>query len=492
MTAITQPSNIGGAIRRAVQSHPDRDALIAADIQLSYDKLWQVCRVFAVRMNDAGIGRGTRVHLLSRDAIVSVAVMAATSLLGARFEIFNGAVQPSECDDVILYSPDQAAPKVGRSILISPDWSPRFSQVGEEVEQGFAGYATASDPWWTLYTSGTTGTPKALVLTHQMAFDRSIAVRSDFQGARTRFTSLFPCNTRPFFVRAMAALVNGATIVDTFDSRFMAQEGVNLVAGAHKQVQDWAAANPDQTRFSTLQVSGAKVTADIAAKYLERFDVVEDVYGSGETNKSFVTRYTARKNGIDCVGVPQDSTVEIVDDDGGLCGVGEIGRVRISNGYMTDGYVDAPEATAKSFRDGWFYPGDLARWTTDGALDILGRVDHVLNLGGAKVDPLEIEATLTEVAGVRKAAVFADPAGAPASGIVALLELFPGHDADRTISIATDHCRSRLGPVRTPNSVLVVPEIPVTLDGTPIRRDCAKLFKSLFPKPSLNEKDKTC
>ena len=475
MSALDQPWNIGAAL------HPEREAIVAPDVRLSYEKLWKVAQAFALHMQANGIGRGVTVALDSRDLIAAVGVMVATTLLGARFVIHNPQTGVEPGPVVLLFSPDRPEPQIegGRVVAMTADWSPRFTEVGPETGAGFPGAESAEAPWWTIHTSGTTGTPKALVLSQRIAFDRSLAARGDFQAAGTRFCSIFPCHTRPFFVRAMAALVNGSTILDSHDPEFLAAEGANLFSGSPRVVQDWIARWNPKTRFAKVQVSGAPFSDEAATRMLGCFDVVEDVYGSGETNKAFVNRRILEDGRIRHIGVPQDSVIELVGPDGRPCAAGEPGEVRIRNGYMAQGYRDAPEATARAFRDGWFHPGDLARWDAGGALVIIGRVDQIINLGGTKVDPFEIEEVLLGVKGVRQAAVFLDPRDQTPPRTMAFLELEPGLDIAATAQAAVDLCRAKLSGVKAPGYFYVVPRIPMTHDGVPRRGECARIARDL-------------
>ncbi len=481
MGALQQPWNIGAALARGAAAHPDREAIVAADLRLSYAKLWQIAQAFALNMQAHGIGRGVTVALESRDLIASVAVMAATALVGARFVLHNPMTGVEPGPLVVLHSPDRPAPLVpdARVIEMTAAWSPMHTLVGPETAEAFPGAEAAEAPWWTIHTSGTTGHPKALILGQRVAHDRSVAAATDFRGGETRFCSIFPCYTRPFFVRAMAALVNGSTILDILDPGILASEGANLFAGSPRLIQDWLTRWQPRVRFARVQVSGAPFSDAAAARMLAVFDAVEDVYGAGETNKSFVNLRQMQDGQIRRFGKPQDSEIEISRPDGSRCAVGEVGEVRVRNAYLAPGYRDAPEATARAFRHGWFHPGDLARWEADGALTIVGRVDQIINLSGTKIDPAEVEDVLHEVSGVVQAAVFLDPVEQVPPRTMAFLMLAPGVDLVSTVDAAIAHCAQRLAGLKSPGYFFVVPEIPMTHDGVPRRSECARIAKSL-------------
>jgi acyl-coenzyme A synthetase/AMP-(fatty) acid ligase len=129
---------------------------------------------------------------------------------------------------------------------------------------------------------------------------------------------------------------------------------------------------------------------------------------------------------------------------------------------MVGGYHGNPAATARHFRDGWFYPGDLASLAPDGALCLHGRTDDMMNLNSVKIFPREIERVLEEHPAVKSAAAFAKPSPVHGSIPVAAVEL---HEA---ASVAVDELmartRERLG-VRAPRRIIVVPALPRSAAG---------------------------
>lgn len=110
------------------------------------------------------------------------------------------------------------------------------------------------------------------------------------------------------------------------------------------------------------------------------------------------------------VGLPSPWVeLEIVDDAGERVAPGALGAVRLRGPDITDGYIDDPEANARFFRDGWFYPGDVGSLSPTGRLRVEGRLDEVMNFGGAKFMPHVIEAAVLACAGVRDAGLFTLP-----------------------------------------------------------------------------------
>jgi long-chain acyl-CoA synthetase len=154
--------------------------------------------------------------------------------------------------------------------------------------------------------------------------------------------------------------------------------------------------------------------------------------------------------------------LEVVDGNGKQLPAGEIGELRVRSENMVGGYHGNPVATARHFRDGWFYPGDLASLGPDGVLCLQGRTDDMMNLNSVKIFPREIERVLEEHPAVKSAAAFAKSSPVHGSIPVAAVEL---HEA---ATVAVDELmartRERLG-VRAPRRIIVVPALPRSSGG---------------------------
>jgi acyl-CoA synthetase (AMP-forming)/AMP-acid ligase II len=478
-----QQMNIGMNFSRVAKANPNHEAIVAADITLTFGKLWRIVLGFATRMRELGIDRSSTVAVHSRDMIACLASMLAASLLGARYVslearlVGDGIVVPTH----ILRSPEVKPFKDLAYHMMDASWPQAGPPNADDSK--FPGYDDADDPWWVVHTSGTTGKPKYLNISQRAVFCRSMAVQADFKPLHTRLCCLFPCNTRPFFARANAALLNACTIIDTIDIAFMQAQGVNLVCGTPRTAMEWLSGRTIAPHLPLIQVSGAKLSDANAAALLRSFDTVEDVYGSSETSKSFVNVKTLNQGRVVTRGQSLDSEVQIIDMDGEPCTrPGLKGTVRIRNSYMASAYIAAPQATDKAFRDGWFYPGDLGWWGPAGELVIGGRFDEIINLGGGKVDPAAVDEVLCSVEGITSAASFRDPADVIPPGLMAMVTVSDLAEADKCIAAAHFACRERLAAFMVPRMIFVVPSIPMTSDGAPRRTECQLLAQELIKK----------
>jgi acyl-CoA synthetase (AMP-forming)/AMP-acid ligase II len=156
-----------------------------------------------------------------------------------------------------------------------------------------------------------------------------------------------------------------------------------------------------------------------------------------------------------------DVTVEMVDGSGRVLPPGQAGALRIASPVMVDGYLGDPEQTLASFRDGYFYPGDLGHLAQDGTLVISGRDKEVLNLGGTKLQPQQVEAVLTAFDSVEQAAVVGMPDGLGVDELWALI--VPRAPLDEPALRA--HCAARLATMLCPVRYVSVAALPRNENG---------------------------
>ena len=153
--------------------------------------------------------------------------------------------------------------------------------------------------------------------------------------------------------------------------------------------------------------AGGKLERIIAESFLKQYGrAISQLYGSTETGIVAVNLYESSGDTVESVGRPVlGREVEIVNDEDVLCAVGMSGNLRIRSSGTTPGYIRSPELTAASFRNGWYYPGDIGFKDDDGNITITGRKSTFINVAGMKVDPFEVETVLRAIPGVRDAAV---------------------------------------------------------------------------------------
>jgi acyl-CoA synthetase (AMP-forming)/AMP-acid ligase II len=210
-----------------------------------------------------------------------------------------------------------------------------------------------------------------------------------------RYLIVAPFTLNAMYVSAMACLHAGATVV--FEGRVAPAEALRLHAITHAkilplQLRDILDRLPsDFAKLDGLMVTtiGGKLSGPLRGQTLARLaGRVRDQYSSNETGPISATEI----DDATAIGtVAPDNRVEIVDDEDRILPFGQPGHIRAKTPYMADGYLDDPATTARMFRGGWFYPGDLGILHGPDRLEILGRDDDILNVGGLKSRPEDIE-----------------------------------------------------------------------------------------------------
>ena len=479
---------IATVFERGAQTCLDQAAVVLSDADLTYEMLLSLARSFAIKLAQEGVGAGSTLQLETRDLPVVLASLLATAALGAR--LAEGAVTRNLSGPypvthrIYTAAPDE--PDVeSKAIIIDDTWSPALVLDGHSGGPFAQADLDLDAPWLLLATSGTTGIPKIVGLTQRQVLRRSLAVSDEFLAGKTRFATLFPYDCRPFFARALAALLNGATLVDRGDWDFWIQKGVNRISGSLKQVKSLELDGISGVKLPVVEVSGAKITAKDATAILQHFEAIDDTYGATETSKSFSNILTlAQDNTLRQKGAPRDSVVEIVDQDGIQLPALQTGAVRVRNSYCATEYLFNVSGDLSVLKDGYFYPGDIGRFTKDGALEILARASgNVLNFDGVKLNAAVIDALLTSVDGIIGAAALQSPK-ADSNEVVAFAEFAEGTNRLQTAELARKACADALGPKITPVRIWPINTIPRNKDGSPDREECANLLRAAIAKAS--------
>ena len=179
-----------------------------------------------------------------------------------------------------------------------------------------------------------------------------------------------------------------------------------------------------------------------------------------------------RKRGS--VGVPSCNQVAVMSEAGAICAAGNVGEVVVRGPLVFDGYFDDAQATAAAFVDGWFRTGDLGRFDEDGYLYLVGRIKELINRGGEKISPVEIDAAIEAIPGVRAAATFAIPHRTLGEEVAAAV--VKKGDVAIEASDIIDQVRQRMGPKRVPRQIYFVDQLPRTDSGKVRRSDLPRLL----------------
>jgi acyl-coenzyme A synthetase/AMP-(fatty) acid ligase len=458
------------------KANPKLPAIIREERVITHDDFWQIVRSFAIHLREEGVSPDSLVALNTNDRLGVLATLFATSLLGARFvsagKILAGAkiLRPTH----FFRTPEVTGSSKVEFKLINDDWMP--TPETRALADDFPGCVSLDGDWLYVHTSGTTGHPKFIGLSEKMVIDRTNAVTNDFPYQQTTLATTFGAASRPFFARAIATLLSAGAIMDTNNFDVWTRAGVNVVCGSPMQISALLRNIWFKPPIERIEVSGAKLPDDIAADLIGKFKLVVDVYGAAETNKSFENIVSLGPSGkIVRKGRKLDSEIEIISPSGEICGPGKVGSIRVRNPYMAKNYLQDPQACSKSFRNGWFYPGDIATWGENGGLSIIAREDDVINLGGYKLNAGMLDLMLCSVPGIREAISFHNPKSNAVDKVLAYVVFEIDADRANTVKIASELVSKKLGFTFVPASIRPIDAIPRTEEGNPYRLACRTL-----------------
>lgn len=462
---------------------------VASGRTVSYAELDRRAALAASLLAERKVGEGDRVAILCRNRIAFFELLFACAKLGAILVPLNWRMPPAELDQLltdstpkILFYGREDAETVG-GIMYPPPAVALDGEYEELVERTaprtFRSHWAAADPWYLLYTSGTTGRPKGVIHTYRMALANYVNIGSaidlNANDATPNFLPLFHTaginlHTLPTLIAGGRVLVmegfGAETLVTLFEQRRLDTFfGVPTVYQSLLDHPRFADAPLDHVRH--WGCGGAPLPDALAEQYRELGVRVCNGMGMTETGPTaFLAAPDDAWNHIGSVGKPQLlCSVRIVDEAGKDVADGEVGDLLFAGPGVTPGYWRNEEATEAAFtEDGWLRSGDLARRDPGGHYYVVGRRKEMFISGGENVYPAEVENVLCSHPAVAEAAVVAvadSKWGEAGRAFLRLEEKFPPPAYEEM----DDFCRRRLAPYKVPKSFEYVDDFPRTAAG---------------------------
>ena len=350
-----------------------------------------------------------------------------------------------------------------------------FALTGEPgPKPRLGGYAEPQDVALLLHTSGSTARPKMVPLTHlNLCTSAANVVKSLSLVPEDRCLNIMPL----FHIHGLTAAVLGSLAAGASVCCTSGFSAVSFFARMKEANPTWYTAVPtmhqgilgrvrgnreviDEGRLRLIRSSSASLPPQVMHALEDTFRVpVIEAYGMTEAAHQIASNPLpprARKPGT--VGVAAGPEVSIMDEEGRLLPPARIGEVVVRGPNLTTGYQGEPESTAAAFTDGWFRTGDQGSIDDEGYLQLTGRLKEIINRGGEKFSPLEVDEVLIGHPAVAQAVTFAVPHKKLGEDVAAALVLETG--VAMTEREIRDYLRHRLADFKVPRRIIILEEIP--------------------------------
>ncbi len=466
---------------------------------VSYKALADQVERLSGQLINAGLKPGACVAIVLPNSLEFLVIFLALTRARSVAAILNPAYKRDEIRFFIEDARAQAVVAEGANVAVReaaaglgvPIWQPRVDSHGgvelPELPQASRTSVDAPNPddiALFAYTSGTTGRPKCVPLTHANVLwsSRNIAAHYGLTSADRSLVVMPLFHGHGLIGATLSTLASGGTII--LPPRFSASEFWRLFRG---QRATWYSAVPTihQVLLARADSDGAphrglrfirSCSAALAPAILttleNRFGApVLEAYGMTEAAHQVASNPLpplAHKPGT----VGPGAGISIIDETGRHLAANTPGEVVVRGPNVMRGYRNNAEANATAFIDGWFRTGDIGVVDNDGYLALLGRIKELINRGGEKISPEEVEAVLLEHPAVAEATVFGVPDTKYGEEVSAAVVLKGAASAQELKAF----CGTRLADFKVPKLIHMVSSLPKNAMGKVRRRDLAASF----------------
>ena len=480
-------------VHEILQAGRGEDVAITAPgrSSLTYDGLWAFADDVQASLRKAGVGRGGRVAIVLPNgpematAFLTIAASATTAPLnpGYRADEFRFYLEDLHADALLVDAGSESpAVMVAEDLRIPvhrlhtiPDGpAGAFRITAEDAKPATGGWAEPGDTALVLHTSGTTSRPKIVPLSQAniaasashirttlalTPADRCLNIMPLFHihGLMAAVLSSIAAGASIFATPGFNALKFGAWLAETRPTWYTA------VPTMHQAILSRLARAPEAAKAVALRFirsSSASLAPQILAELEALFGCpVIESYGMTEAAHQMASNPlppAPRKPGS--VGPAAGPEVAVMGEDGSLLGPETVGEIVIRGPNVMAAYENNADANAKAFTNGWFRTGDQGVMDADGYLRITGRLKEIINRGGEKISPREVDEVLLDHPAVAQAVTFAIPHDKLGEEVGAAIVLADGAESDERA--IRDFAAARLADFKVPRRIVFLDEIP--------------------------------
>jgi len=490
-------------LQRTAAGHPDKEAVVCGADRIPYSALDESATALAAFLASRGIGPGHRVGIFGSKSVEEVIAIFGILRAGAAFvhinpqyrdthlrhvvadcgiktilvdnsraRVLSGACGELDTLDLVISLSDETKLKEG----VFPEIETLTNILRSQWDGSFAPVDIRPDDLASIiYTSGSTGMPKGIMVTHQILYDSTVTSAEVLENnANDRIISVTPFSFDGALSQLLTAVYVGGTLVQqrsNFPKDIVDTLVGERITGFHAVPSLWGVLLQERSPFSQhsypdlryVSIIGEVLPAKHLARLRETLRTTRFylMYGTTEAFRSTYLPPADLDRKAGSAGIPFPGvTLMTVDDDGRPCAPGQIGMLLHKGAFVSPGYWNDPERTARTFIDGWLHTGDQASIDDEGYLYYAGRKDGLIKAQGFRVSPSEVESCLFELETVVEAAVIGVPAGEIGTAIKAFVVLQPGATTSEKDVIG--HCRQRLPHYMVPSIVEFRPALPKT------------------------------
>lgn len=474
-------ASIGSALDWWARTKPRTTAIVFDGERLDYGELrdWS-SRIARTLVEELRIAPGDRVGLLGPNSLQWPAAALGVLKSGGVLVPLNSRYKPSELRSI--------ANEAGLSaVIVAPGLEQLAADtvaLGEpfeilpmaDLEALRAGGTDAfrvdrepDEPTTVLFTSGTTGLSKGVILTNRTLLSIVLENTLTEEGFRPGTTTLLvlPLAFTPGLVYGLliTTVLGGTLVVEPElvpsravglmeEHRVEAIFGVPLIFQALASAPEFATA--DLSSLKTAIVGGAAVPTDLLRKWADKGVLLRQIYGMTEAGGvATATIVSEALEHPDSCGTGSIFTeVRVFNDDGEIAAPGEAGELVVRGPGVTPGYWNDPESTAVALRDGWLRSGDLGSADEQGRVRFVDRLKDLIISGGINISPVELEGAIGGIDGVVEVAVIA--AGDERFGETPAAIVTVNGDVDEAAVVA--HCEKVLADYKVPRYVVITRE----------------------------------
>jgi fatty-acyl-CoA synthase len=511
--------SIADLLRRSAKRHPGKTAVICGATRWSYAEFDAICSRVAAGLAREGVGKASRVAVLSRNSHAFAALRFALARLGAVLVPINFMLKADEVAYILrhaqaqMLATDSGLAELARQAVASDTAVKKFvwlpSEDPSEPATGMISFEALArsegeapepdiapgDLAQIVYTSGTESSPKGAMLTHDAVIWQyaSCAIDAGIAGEDVILHALplYHCAQLDVFLGpgTYVGATNVITAKPTPDNLLplMQRHGISSFF-APPTVWIALLRSPlfDQTDLFTLRKGyyGASIMpVEVLRELARRLPEVRLWNLYGQTEIAPVATMLApedqlRKAGS-CGRAVLNVETRVVDDQMRDVALGEVGEIVHRSPHLMLGYYNDEERTRAAFEGGWFHSGDLATIDEEGYITVVDRKKDMIKTGGENVASREVEEAIYKLASVSEVAVIGVPHPHWVESVVAVVVPKPGQALTAQDVLA--HCSQHLAGFKSPKAVVFAQTLPKNPSGKLLKRELRSQYSQLFP-----------